>query len=160
MNELITYLNIVKDIFNNKCICTYEDAFTTPYSCHFDEWGGISKYLELIGMKQYDGREFADIDATRFAFYYNEINNKYGAVFSWNKGKLEAHFICNGKFGSKEYAYIHLQKRSMDVCLKDMDEESLIVPNKFIKYSKPMKEDIENTVKTKYILNGIANEEE
>lgn len=125
-----------QDVGHDKYISTYEDAFKTSYICHFDEWGGYSRYAELKGINQYDERPFADIDATRFAFYTSDVNDKVGQVFSYKLGELIGYWIENGVIKSKEYAYIHLQKRSMQLNIgKNEMEKFLIVPNKFIPYS-------------------------
>ena len=72
----------------------------------------------------------------RFISHFDD--QSLGMVFSYDKGTLLGHSLDADRAGdikSREYMYIHLQKRSMDIesgLLDNLDKFS-IIPNMFIK---------------------------
>lgn len=131
----INQLCLEHHVFNTY---TYKEAFTTNYACHFDEWGGISKIWQLKGLRFYDEIDFADTRINIFHFELAEPMKKDHKLkaFYWNKGKLFGYVYDGSRISKKEYAYLHLQKRTMTAAFRDVPEAFAIVPNQFIRYSK------------------------
>lgn len=113
----------------------YDEAFKTPYSCHFDETDGLTQIAKLKKIKTYNRVDFADIDRSKFNFFLLGKQNKVvPGVFEWKDGNLN-YFSksLDGKIESNEVAYVHLQKRKMiSPILGKSEHEFLIVPNRFI----------------------------
>lgn len=133
-DSFINNICIETHLFN---IYSFKEAFTTNYSCHFDEWGGVSEIFRQRKINYYDNIDFADIREAIFHFELADplpIDNKLKA-FYWNDGKLTG-YICDNEHHviKKEYAYIHLQKRSMEVTFQGMPNTFAIVPNKFLDF--------------------------
>lgn len=112
----------------------YDEAFKTPYSCHFDETDGLTPISKYKNIKTYTPSDFADIDRTKYNFLVLNMQNKLTkSLFTWNKGKLYYYYILEGKIQKKEYMYAHFQKRKMKVTKCSTSEDSFsIVPNEFV----------------------------
>lgn len=124
---------------NHKYSCyTFEDARKTKYTCFLDEWGGVSAYAPMFNVKQLDEVVYGDIDP--FSFQFRLIGYKFNynnQIFEWNEGKLYLVYINenSNSIEKEEVEYIHLQKRKMELT-GGIDEKFLIIPNKFLPYSK------------------------
>lgn len=111
----------------------YDEAFKTPYGCNFDEDQGFTQIANKSNIKCYYSTDYADIDYTKFNFFMlNNKAEKYSSIFKWNNGKLFAYYLINGEVASDEIAYVHLQKRKMQILVDKNVNKFLIVPNKFI----------------------------
>ena len=124
----------------------YDEAYKTEYCCHFDEWGGISTYLDELNFLQYDANVYADVDCKKYAFkMFGRNDISYPMIFEWNEGKAFCH---TNLFGQVELLYIHLQKRKMSVNI-DISKSLryLIIPNKFVEYTNVTEEYIVNNAK-------------
>lgn len=129
-----------------KHLWNYRDAFSTGYSYHFDEGGGLSFIAKKKLLNIYDefpgNMSFADLDPNipNFSLAYSQNKDPY--IFTWENGILKGYWIEENKVFSKEFTYVHLQKRSMQMCLQNNDFKNFaIIPNKFI----PLREVIINT---------------
>ncbi|WP_072748788.1 DUF6625 family protein [Lactobacillus helveticus] len=113
-NKICNYLWKSKHHIKNAY--RYDEAFKTPYTCHFDENDGLTKISEKLNIKSYIRTDFADIDRTRFNFRLLGIQDKLvPGIFIWNKGRLIYKFIDNNKVQIKEIGYAHFQKRKIEV---------------------------------------------
>ncbi len=133
----------------------YKDIYKTPNMCCFDEWVPRSINNIFIQEKKntFDGSDFADIGAYNSYFqivYFNIEDKKWyeedikNNMFKWSNGKLFKLYENNNTINSKEYMYVHLQKRNMENSLKDSQcKEFYIVPDKFI--------DCDNNIEQKLI---------
>lgn len=114
----------------------YTEAFKTNFSYHFDEGGGFSFIARQNGCRIYSqypkNMSFADIDPNKEAFHLAYNINKFSYVFIWKKGTLKGFWIDNHKIQSRDFTYIHLQKRSMEVLVDDYSRGFIIIPNKFL----------------------------
>lgn len=128
----------------------YRDAFSTKYSCHFDEAYNIRNVFET---QTYDDICFADIAYQTFQFSLaQEIEGQNAKqIYKWNKGKLERYYLKNGNIKTDEFMYIHLQKRKMDSHITGEEDTFLIIPNEFC----PNRE-----ITEEYILEHAKNSKE
>lgn len=112
---------------------TYREAYSLDYNIGFDEKGclaGLSKNGNYI---QYNNNQIiADIwpDMKRFRTFYT-LTSDLNHIYTYENGSLIGHFVDGNKVRTKEFLYIHLQKRKM-ICNVSNTEYYMIVPNSFI----------------------------
>lgn len=132
----------------------YDEAFKTPYPCHFDETNGLTQIAKLKKINTYTHNDFADIDRTKFNFRLLGIQNKLvPGIFIWNNGRLIYKFINNNKVQIKEVEYAHFQKRKLKVEENNTNLNFIysfaIIPNKILSNSN---NNYENYLKTQKII--------
>lgn len=88
----------------------YQEAFTTPDSCYFDEYRGMELKLIREKIKVFIDRSFY-INADPRKPYFNGKNGKR-VVALWEDGKL---FQVDGNGVRYELMYIHICKRKMEL---------------------------------------------
>lgn len=120
----------------------YKNVFTSSKSFFFDEQGtkkdGIVNFFERNNYKIYiENDMIADINIKYNNLFISTANNFENGknIFEYKiyngKSKLIAYYNKNSEIKQKEYMYIHLQKRKMEV--KTTNKENfIIIPNKFI----------------------------
>lgn len=83
---------------------------------------------------------FADISPfkSRFEIAYGNADDRLPHIFAWKNVVLTGYYIKNSKIKSKDYAYVHLQKREMQILGNNLDGGFMIVPNKFLPFDKSM----------------------
>lgn len=111
----------------------YDEAFKTPYSCHFDETDGLTAISESQNIKTYVSHDFADIDCTQYNF--SVLGVQYEAkksLFVWDNGKLYQYYMIGDQIEKREYLYVHFQKRRMEIsnCLTPK-RRFCMIPNRF-----------------------------
>lgn len=117
---------------------TYEDAFRSSLTYHFDEGGGFSPIAKKSSLKIYSeapGKmSFGDISPGRptFQIAYDQGDGQCPHIFKWENGKITGYWAKNGQIYSRPFSYIHLQKRRMQIEVDDPSQGFMIVPNKFI----------------------------
>lgn len=112
----------------------YQYAFSTNYSCHFDEhemWRGV---VGNLGIREYRKVIYADIACEKYPFKIVDGKETYARqIFEYDNGMLLRHFLDGaGSINTDEWCYIHLQKRKMIIELNDVCDKYYIVPNRFI----------------------------
>lgn len=120
----------------------YHDIFTSPNNHSFDEEfsGGINNIFEALHYKiretEYEANIYtksSDFRLTEFtarpAVYKVEKRKK--AFFCWENGQLFRYGMIDGKLEKKEYLYIHLQARPMQVRISFDARRYKIIPNVF-----------------------------
>lgn len=120
----------------------YRYAFTTDYSCHFDEhemWQGICKEE---GIREFRDVVYADINCDIYPFkLVGGKNGNARQVFEYKNGHIVRHYISeDGTVENDEWCYIHLQKRKMEISSHVNTNRYLIIPNKFVEYEDPVVE--------------------
>lgn len=118
----------------------YKIVFSSPLSFNFDERfldrKNINQIFRCEGYSVFDKTFCADIGrSNRFDLIVGDSREPVDktSLFVWNDGKL-VRFQKNGnEVVSKEYLYIHLQKRKMKVNLTDEKHSTIfkIIPNSF-----------------------------
>lgn len=118
----------------------YRSVFTTETGCAFDEWlpDNINEVYLASGRKMDLNNPGADINAYRTTFQtvefkldgrYYEKSPVTNSIFLWDKGRLTQIF----EGGTREYPYVHLQKRKMTDARGDKAADKFyIVPNCFV----------------------------
>ena len=95
-----------------------------------------------MNMKLYDSTDFADIETGKKEFecidFINGTREKR-SYFKWSNGELFGIDNCS----EKEYCYIHLQKRKMDVQVSGSINEFIIAPNIFLNKQSLTSEEVE-----------------
>lgn len=119
-------------------IISREDYFApdeTGFLNISDAWAerGYSVYLAE--------EEIADVSPLFFDFRksYHVANGRNRAekdchrIFLWESGKLYSYSLLENRIRQEEIAYVHFQKRKMDVQIKNLKEceKFFIVPNRF-----------------------------
>ncbi|PKD39390.1 hypothetical protein CWO84_16905 [Methylomonas sp. Kb3] len=96
----------------------FRRIFSIKQFCNFDETNGIDAIFASLELPVFRGELIADI-APRSAFLHMTSHpNHWGQYFIWLQGKLH----CFSNDGcSREFVYIHLQKRAMVEAYKDLD---------------------------------------
>lgn len=119
----------------------YDEAFRTPYICHFDEAGGLTQIAKLENIKIYSKVDFADIDRSKFNFVpLGKQHKVVPSLFLWKNGKLLYYFKDKNRISMYEVAYAHFQKRQMEIPNKSDNVAYFdIIPNKFINDEVPEK---------------------
>ncbi len=123
--------------------------------CCFHEWvpGSINNIFIHEKKNIFNGNDLTDIGLynSYFQIIYFNIEDKWwyeedikNNIFKWSNGKVFKLYESNNTINSKEYMYIHLQKRNMENSLKDSQcKEFYIVHDKFI--------DCDNNIEQKLI---------
>lgn len=112
----------------------FDEAFRTPYNCHFDEIG-FEDIAEEKKLRIYKPIVFADIDPNKFPFFLVRKQHKvYPGLFEWKNGELNYYYKKNNNVYREEVAYAHFQKRHMRVLNSSQKIENsfLIIPNRII----------------------------
>lgn len=138
---------------HNQYAYDYKEAFSVPYICHFDEWGGISTYLDNIGFRQFDRIDFADVNCKKFNF--EMVERQVGdipQIYEWSDGTLCCIMVEEDKLVPMEILYVHLQKRKMEIDNTMDGFHYLIIPNKFINYEKLNVKKVRNFSRKKVYL--------
>lgn len=141
----------------------YKEVFQTKKSCIFDEWNWISinHILRYKGKKIWFFDDFFDVypydnNFKRVFRTIPEGQESYGkdkiqkrrSFASIETGKAYQWSCEKGKWNKTEVAYVHFQKRKMQVLVKTDEEKILCIPNKFI----PIEDD---TIQKKYLVKSF-----
>ena len=124
------------ELLDDNGIPLYENVFKSNNSFFFDETNGIVKLYDSIKYKMYKNPyAYADVSIKFNNFHLvsrKEDGNYifYKTVLN-NISKIYGYYINNGKIEKREFMYVHLQKRKMQVETQKKTEY-MIVPNKFI----------------------------
>ncbi|MGX5108180.1 DUF6625 family protein [Enterobacter cloacae] len=116
---------------------SYKDVFQSDYPCHFDESEGMTFLCNSIGIESYDNNnDFADINYRSHTFKRAQEKSQKKYIYYWNEGDLFEYYYDEktSSLEKRECAYIHLQKRNMQMPDQDVDDAQgfFIVPNKFL----------------------------
>ena len=128
-------------------ICRYKEVFQTNNSCIFDEWDWISinhiflknqkkvwMFDEFFDVYPYDDnfkRTVRKIPSYKES-YGKDIIEKNTCFASLEDGKTYQWSYQNGVWSKNEVAYVHFQKRDMQVMVKESEDNVFCVPDKFV----------------------------
>ena len=131
----------------------YREVFENPENVVFDEWkpGNINEIFLQSGVPIFLDNLCADIDPYHFGLvptYFDVKQQKYymdsckNHIFEWKNGQITDYYAEGKSIKSREFPYVHLQKRKMKIKFDTNREinEFFIIPNEFI--LKKDKEDI------------------
>jgi len=118
----------------------YRDIYQRKANFGFDAENGFNSITCFSGLKEFV-IPFFDVSPTLLSYKFSPtfVSRQFFAVSTKdNIIKVDAsgtHLVgikSDGTLHSQDFAYVHLQRRKMEVCVDEMSEEYLIVPNKFI----------------------------
>ena len=115
-----------KNSYNEKCIESGIKIYTNNLA--FADINSWKKHFSLTYVSRVCNKEEVD-------FLKNEINNlRQNSVFVFDKGKLVRFYIENNMMYTKEYLYVHFQKRAMNIerVISKKESQFTIIPNKFV----------------------------
>lgn len=89
---------------------------TSPEVYLFDEWSGIHRVFEELGLGQYNAEVMGDVRVHSSRVECTNIKNYRPQVFIWQNGRVKQYYIgADGQPASTELAYIHFQKRKIAI---------------------------------------------
>ncbi len=132
---------------NNKVFMSterYKEVFTTERGCGFDEWlpGNINEiYLQTdrsVELHNYGADihsyhvsfRTVEFDVTRKQYVQSSVTN---SIFLYDHGRVQQLYLENGILKTREFPYVHLQKRTIkDYRHGEEVERYYIIPNRFV----------------------------
>jgi hypothetical protein len=124
--DTIDWYKMTSDRYN------WKEVLESPYNYAFDEWNGVVRTAFETHKKQYLKEVCADISFAKYRLTLgNGENYKYQA-FMYDHGRIYQLYLENGIIKHKEYAYIHLQKRTLNFDDSKIKDKFYILPNKFL----------------------------
>ena len=111
---------------------TYKDVYRLSGSMGYDESKLLADNLAAVGGRQWDRDCFADVDfrTKQFVCRYKGDLHETVAFFRWKDGSLFGYCSNGESLYKKEYAYLHLQKRKMEISNIPLDQ-CVITPTEF-----------------------------
>lgn len=91
----------------------HKQLFTSPDCFLFDEWHGIHRIFEELGIDQYNREVMGDIKVYSSRLVCTNIPNHKHQIFAWSDGKVRQYYLQDGRVANTELAYIHFQKRKI-----------------------------------------------
>lgn len=134
----------------------YKDIYTNSSINGFDEECGMNVITRAIGIKEYI-IPFIDVKPSLLSYGLNPTFTSDPFLpdivdqmcFSVNKENLTMFAMTDdGNLFSKDFAYVHLQRRKIAVEVNDNVDQYLIVPNKFIPFENVNIDFIKNNTPT------------
>lgn len=121
-----------KEVISTEKNVSFDEEFHNSVNNIFMKKGiSIRAYTGLanIYMKSSDFR-LIDFDMDKMKYI---VEKRKRAIFIYDNGRLIRYEMCDGEIKEKEYCYIHMQSRLMNVNLKDNKElcRFKIIPNSF-----------------------------
>ncbi|WP_207421484.1 DUF6625 family protein [Desertivirga brevis] len=105
----------VNSLYRSSKNIDYKMIFESPEYYMFDEWHGIHKVFKEYGIEQYHNECIADIEANAARFVCTKIENYKKQLFIWEDGLVKQYYLKDGELHHRELAYIHFQKRKLQV---------------------------------------------
>ena len=93
---------------------TYREAFTSPESKAFDEFGGMNRLLKHHRIPAFrNDALLADIDPHTHRFTTLHPPNYAHQLFCWDRGRVFKEFWDGDRAERQEYLYVHFQRRRL-----------------------------------------------
>lgn len=114
----------------------YKKALTEDRGFGFDEDKGVNHIYDYVKTKS-ALIPFFDIKVIYFRFRPSEMTKKFlniktkDNIFLISPGKVELVGYNNG-IKTQEFAYVHMQKREMEINIPLNSQSYIIIPNKFV----------------------------
>jgi len=106
---------LINSLYRSSQHIDYKMIFESPEYYMFDEWHGIHKVFNEFAIEQYHQECIADIEANAARFICTKIENYSKQLFIWENGTVKQYFLQDGSLKEKELAYIHFQKRKLEL---------------------------------------------
>ena len=107
---------------------SYKEIFQSPESHIFDEWRGFHRLCLENGVPCWSSEIIADIEPKFDNLHLTRHPNYPAQIFAYNEGRafqVYKQFECD-ETHTREFAYIHFQKRTLQVTI-GTDETSFII---------------------------------
>ena len=114
--------SVYRKVFTEKKIFSFGEASTY----------GVYNIWKYNNWRMFDKDIIADIDVWNYDFIVIGDAKVKSNVFLYKDGKLYRKYYIDNKIITKQYLYMHLQKRKMIIANEVQSDNYLIVPNKFI----------------------------
>lgn len=126
--------------YRSSKIINYKRALESQDYCLFDEWHGVHRIFEELGIGQYNKDVMGDIKALSARLVCTNIRNYNPQIFVWEQGDVKQYFIEEGKLKSIELAYIHFQKRRISLPDPNVYSSKAIIlnPRALLPYNEPV----------------------
>ena len=126
----------MREIFGREL---YKEAFSNDQNYNFDEEfmgkPNINSIFRKYGYSVWEKSFAADIYTKSTHFLIDigdgQTEKRKDAFFVWNNGKVVRFIKEDSNVCEREYLYIHLQKRNMDVRIDSSSSVYKIIPNRF-----------------------------
>lgn len=121
-------------------IVYYRQVFSSPLNFIFDEIHGMTPLYAKLGKKVYNQVYCYDVKTKYYRFhptiymhqFYDYLSDKKG-IFKKDEAGIYFVYVDKNEIKTKEFMYVHLQKRIMYNKLQDLNQENYyIIPNIFI----------------------------
>ena len=126
----------INSLYRSSKNINYKAIFESPEYYMFDEWHGIHKVFKEFEIEQYHQECIADIEANAARFVCTKIENYSKQLFVWEDGTVKQYYIAGNQLKQREVAYIHFQKRKLNI--KDpkvLDSKAIIfTPFSFVPF--------------------------
>lgn len=130
----------------------YKEVYTTSNSCIFDEENSAGTLSIRDIWKEYDFSEYCADMAIANVYYKSDIfrlnfqqgdgfnyftESRKRSLFIWDKGQLLRYWENNGELVKKEYMYLHMMRRKMQIKVNPKKSDIYkIIPNAFEEIEK------------------------
>lgn len=116
----------------------------SPHCFIFDEWHGIHQIFKESGIDQFHKECIADILPNSARYRCSNIKNYSKQIFIWEKGLLKQYYLDNDQVKSSQVAYLHFQKRKMNITDAGVFKSSSVIlsPNGFTPFEGPVTKEI------------------
>ena len=106
----------------------HRKIMTSPEVFLFDEWSGINRVFDELGIPQYNAEVMGDVKVLSSRVVCFNIKNYNPQIFAWNDGRVMQYFI-DGDLQSNELAYIHFQKRKINLAGPEVFHSKTLILN-------------------------------
>jgi hypothetical protein len=103
----------INSAYRRSKLMDYQKILQSPDYCLFDEWHGIHRIFDELGIGQYNKELMADIKVSSARVVCNNIVNFKKQIFVWQEGVVNQYFLTDGQLDVIELAYVHFQKRKI-----------------------------------------------
>jgi hypothetical protein len=112
----------------------------SPDNYSFDEWFGIHRIFEALGIPQYNKEIMGDIRVLSTRLECSNTRNYRPQIFVWEEGTVRQYYIEEGQLKMTELAYIHFQKRKISLPDQDVSRSRTIIlnPHALLPFSEPI----------------------
>lgn len=120
-----------KEVFTSNQNHSFDEEFKYSINNIFEEQGLSIKYTEYEANIYTKSSNFKIITINSNKKSYS-VEKKKNAFFVWDNGKLYRVFLQNKEIHKKEYLYIHMQSRPMQIRVTYLNRNNFkIIPNSF-----------------------------
>ena len=112
----------------------------SPDNYSFDEWFGIHRIFEDLGIPQYNKEIMGDIKVLSPRLECSNTRNYRPQIFVWEEGSVRQYYLEEGVLKMTELAYVHFQKRKISLSGQDVLRSRVMIlnPDTLLPFSGPI----------------------